>query len=282
MRWGPARHRPPGVVAVAGAVALAGGACSTTVASDLEQRQAEAQAAYLRERGVRATAVEATAIPMAGSAARPRLERRWQVDVPSAESDRAAHALRALDVAARVAPRPVASSSLLDALAPSRLDAHQRSVTATGRQLEHTLASMEGVLAARVHLAVPLPPLLASQSTQPATASVLLRHLPDARLPARAALRQLVAGAVTGLDPNHVSVLLAVAAAAPAATPPERRSTLPPASLRAVRVVAALALAANAALAVAVLLLWRRLRRTQLAPQDAPFAPRTEQGGGTA
>jgi type III secretory pathway lipoprotein EscJ len=97
----------------------------------------------------------------------------------------------------------------------------------------------------------------------------LLRHRGAQPPLASSEIQKLVAGAVPGLDPGAVSVVASPAAAV--ARPPERELsrvgpiTVTRASLSPLRLVAAGAVALNLALLAAVLLLWSKVRRTELA-----------------
>jgi type III secretory pathway lipoprotein EscJ len=62
-------------------------------------------------------------------------------------------------------------------LVPSRLAEHVKVVTGTSGDLERSLRAIDGVVSARVHLAVPVrDPLTLGAQAPPATASVLIRH----------------------------------------------------------------------------------------------------------
>jgi type III secretory pathway lipoprotein EscJ len=134
---------------------------------------------------------------------------------------------------------------------------------------------VDNVVSARVHLAAEPKSALSANGAGVPTASVLIRYrggrppLPDADV------RRLVAGAVAGLAPDRVHVVIAAAAPAKAADRPLVRfgpiSTTQDALPR-LRLVVAAAAVLGIVLAVALITLWTRLRslRARLAaPSDA-------------
>ncbi len=128
-------------------------------------------------------------------------------------------------------------------LVPSPLEEHVRYLHALSGELARTLEALDGVLAARVHLALPVPDPLRPDARRTPRASVLLKCRSDARdrLESQAdGLRRMVAGAADGLDPASVAVLVTDAA--------------PPVPPRAAEPRFSRALVAGSALAVAVVL----------------------------
>jgi type III secretion protein J len=165
-------------------------------------------------------------------------------------------------------------------LVPSRAAEHARVVTGTSDELERSLRGLDGVLSVRVHLGVPpRDPLAIDEKPLPATASVLIRHRGSAPPLAQGEVQRLVAGAVPGLAPEHVSVVLLPAP--PRTRPAERQLarlgplTVARGSLPALRVVVGVAVLLNAALLACVLLLWTRLRRAEQRLPEAPPAEPT-------
>lgn len=140
-------------------------------------------------------------------------------------------------------------------LVPTPLEEHARYLHALSGELARTLEALDGVVGARVHLAMPVPDPLRPEARRTPRASVLLKCRPDARdrLESQAdGLRRMVAGAADGLDPASVAVLVADAAAPPPVRAPASRIS------RSWLAGAALALAA--ALGAAALGLGRRRR----------------------
>ena len=111
-------------------------------------------------------------------------------------------------------------------LVPTPLEEHARYLHALSGELARTLEALDGVVGARVHLAMPVPDPLRPEARRTPRASVLLKCRPDARdrLEGMAdGLRKMVAGAADGLDPVSVAVLVADAAASPPVRAPPSR-----------------------------------------------------------
>jgi type III secretion protein J len=174
---------------------------------------------------------------------------------------------------------PRASPGILEALGkgsvvPSRAAEHARVVTGTGDELERSLRGLDGVLSARVHLGVPAHDPLALEEKAPvATASVLIRHRGATPPIAVGEVQRLVSGAVSGLAPDQVSVVML---SAPARTRTAERQlarlgplTVARGSLSTLRAMVGLAILLNAALLACVVLLWARLRRAEQQPDAA-------------
>ena len=75
-------------------------------------------------------------------------------------------------------------------------------------ELERTITSLSEVASARVHLVMEKEALF-EEDEQPAKASVVIRLRGMSRLPAKRVngIRNLVAGAIQSLDPEHVTVV---------------------------------------------------------------------------
>jgi type III secretion protein J len=171
-------------------------------------------------------------------------------------------------------PRP-ATPGVLDALGkgslvPSRLSEHARLVTGTGGELERSLRALDGVVSARVHLAVPpRDPLSLGEQPDAASASVLIRHHGAVAPLPLAEVQRLVAGAVPGLRAEQVSVVMSPAP--PPRRPPDRELarfgplTVSRASIGSLRAIVGIAVLLNVALLGCVLALWSRMRRAELA-----------------
>jgi type III secretion protein J len=102
-------------------------------------------------------------------------------------------------------------------LVPTPLEEHARYLHALSGELGRTLESLDGVLGARVHLAIPVTDPLRPDARRSPRASVMLKVRPEARgrIESQAeGLRRLVAGAADGLEPSSVAVLVAEAAMA--------------------------------------------------------------------
>lgn len=111
-------------------------------------------------------------------------------------------------------PRPKPLAVTPAGVLPSPEADRAARITAIALQIERSLASIDGVHDARVHLDIPNnDPLVAALATAPektprATASVLIRHR-SANPPISADdVRKLVAGAVSGLTADSIAVVM--------------------------------------------------------------------------
>jgi type III secretion protein J len=83
-----------------------------------------------------------------------------------------------------------------------------RYVHAVSQELSHTLRSVDGVVAARVHVVVPAHDPL-SDKVRPSSAAVFIKHRPDADLRLLGpAVKDLVAHSIEGLSHEQVSLSL--------------------------------------------------------------------------
>ncbi|MDW8362927.1 MAG: secretion protein [Myxococcales bacterium] len=240
--------------------------CEAAVATGLSETEADEIVVALDRVGI-AASKERT-----GTGDEARFEvRTAQADVPGALV-----ALRAVSL-----PR-VRETSLTElfgggGLVPTPVEERARLAAALGGELARSLESVDGVLDARVHVALPEPQPLRAPGQEPPRprASVLVRHRADARPPDEASVRALVAGAVDGLRPEDVSVV-AVAAAVRAPAPEAGLVRMGPVavsrgSLPAFRALAAAALGTNLLLAGALVFVLVRRRRSRSA--GAPSTP---------
>ena len=136
-----------------------------------------------------------------------------------------------------------------------------RAAQATAGELARTLESLDGVLDARVHLALPAADASGEAPRRP-TASVLLRYEPAERPLDEAQVRALVAAAVEGMRPEDVTVVFvrrAARARPPIATTTTLGITVAARDAGRVRGVVGVAVAALTALA-ALLATWLRRR----------------------
>jgi len=102
------------------------------------------------------------------------------------------------------------------ALVPSREADRAAELDRLGKSLAQSLELIDGVVAARVHLAVPARDPFADADAPPPSASVILRCASSLAV-TDDELRRAVASGVAGLDPSRVSVLRVVARPAPPA-----------------------------------------------------------------
>jgi type III secretion protein J len=188
------------------ATCWAASACSTTVRSDLSELEANRLLVALD-----AAAISGTKVAQSGARG------RYRVDVPSSASSRA---LAVIEAQRAPAPAPgfealYASSGLWTTPDQERA----RYAGAVAGELARSLERLEGVIDARVHLALPERPSALDERAAPVKASVLLRRARVAPPVDEALVRTLVSGAVDGLQPERVSVVQVAAAAANVAAP---------------------------------------------------------------
>jgi type III secretion protein J len=178
------------------AVGVLSASCSVPIARGLDEQDANRVATALEQQGVAAS-----------KEADPQADGRWIVSVAPDDAPGATAVL----VSENLPPRPspgVLDALGKDALVPSRASEHARLVTGIAGDLERSLRSIDGVLSARVHLAVPVQDALAlDDSPPPPTASVLLRHRGATPPVSVQGVQQLVARAVPALSPEMVSVV---------------------------------------------------------------------------
>lgn len=231
-------------------------ACEANVAGGLDSADANEAIASLQQRGISAR-----------KQPDPDAEGRFRLSVAQADGSNALSELQQAGLPRRRSP------GLLEALGegsiiPSRAAEHARLLAGTAGDLERSLAAIDGVLAARVHLAVPLVDPLSTQgsATPRATASVLLSHNAKPGLRVEE-IQRLIAGAVPGLAPEAVSVALQPVQR-PAYSPPELTRvgpvTVTRASAATLKTILTTALALNLVLLVSTFWLWRRSKRLRL------------------
>jgi type III secretion protein J len=238
------------------AVAVWLGGCAVPIAANLEESDANRVVVALEESGI-----------AADKDADPAAEGRWRVTVARDDASGAAAVLGQENL-----PGP-ASPGVLDtlgesSLVPSRTAEHAKLVVGTQGDLERSLRAVDGVLGARVHLAVPArAPFEGGDKPETATASVLIRHRGATPPIAARDVQNLVAGAVTGLAPEKVSVVL-TPVATPTRTHERDLSRLGPitvtrSSLNPLRIGVGIVVLVNVVLIGLLLALWMRVRKTQ-------------------
>lgn len=193
----------------------------------------------------------------------PNVEGRFRVLVAN---DDVAPALVTLDGAGLPGRHPNGVLDVMDdsALVPSRSAEKARLLVGTAGELERTLSDVSGVLSARVHLAVSEQDPLSPEAKAPASASVLLRHSGSTPPLSVEDLRLLVAGAVNGLRPEAVAVVMHPVVAPPSDNT-QRLTQVGPLSITrssaaTLRWLLAGIAGLNLLLLAGMLLLWTRLR----------------------
>jgi len=251
-RGGQQQRRRAALLLVA---ALGASGCTTAVASDLPESQANRAVVALESHGVSAEKERD-----------PETEGRFRVTVGRDEAAAAASVLSQESVPGRENPG-ILQSLGTGSMVPSRLSEHARLLSGISGELEQSLQAVDGVVSARVHLAAPEHSPLDEADPAKPSASVLIRHRGAAPPLATSDVQRLVAGAVPGLAPTDVSVVSSTALASARPADKELRRvgpiTVTRGSLSPLRFVAAGAVALNLALLVAVLLLWTKVRRSE-------------------
>jgi type III secretion protein J len=230
-------------------------ACAVPVATDLDEVSANKVIAGLGRNGV-----------AADKQRDPDHEGRFSVDVGRGDAS------FALAVMAREELPPQSAPGWSETLArgsfiPSRSDEEAKLLLATAGELQRSLLSVDRVIAARVHLAVARADVLALQASPAApTASVLLKHGGVEPPISESDVSRLIAGAVPGLAPAGVTVVMKAVS-----DPVDRTGTelvrLGPltttrSSLPYLRWMIACVATLNASMVALLFALWWRMRRT--------------------
>jgi type III secretion protein J len=232
-------------------VLLALAACADDeILHGLDERQANEVLVALDERGVAAR-----------KAREDGAEERWRVEVGRSDASRA-HRILAERELPRARPPGFAEVFAKGSMVPTPTEEHALYLHALAGELSRTVAAVDGVVEARVHLGLRQPDPLHPGERRPPRGAVLVKCRPGACAAVRAVepgLRALVAGAVDGLDPAAVSVLVTEVAESAAPGPAHRSRS---------RLLVVLAAGAALAAAGAAVPLVRARRRevTETAP----------------
>jgi type III secretion protein J len=157
------------------------------------------------------TALERAGIPATKERERSAREVAWAVKVPSAEGPRALEILGRLSLPR---PRQEGFTDLVeeDSIVPSAARERLRQSVARAGEIARTLETLEGVIQASVLIAPAQEQTGHGPEGVAATASALLKV--DGELGvSQSDVRELVAGAVPGVDPESVTVVIAPAPA---------------------------------------------------------------------
>jgi len=246
-------------LAVAVGLSFAAG-CAIPVATNLDEAAANHAVVALEQGGVHASK-EPDAVN----------EGRWLLSV--AREDAAA-AVAVLQQENLPGPETVGVLEALgkSSLVSSRTEQQAKLLVGTAGELEKSLRQLDGVLSARVHLAVSSKNALDFDAAPPEpTASVLLRHRGASPPISVDAIRQLVAGAVPGLSEKAVKV---IATSVPAASRGREATlarfgpiTVTRGSITALKLLVGLVVLLNVILVGLLTLLWNRARRLELKAQ---------------
>lgn len=185
-----------GMLCVALASALA--SCSATLESELPEAQANEIVVALDRHGIHAMK---EADRTAGRA------QTYSVRVAADDVAASLSILEAEHLPRRTVP---GLADVFDgaSLVPTRTEESARLRAALAGELEETIQSMDGVLAAHVHIALATGEarLLDEPSVRP-RASVLVRHRGSEAPYDQASIARLVAGAIAGMEPSDVAII---------------------------------------------------------------------------
>jgi type III secretion protein J len=230
-------------LAALAALALAGCAREELL-HGLDERQANEVLVALDERGLRAW-----------KAREDGAEERWRVEVEGGDAARAQRVLAERELP-RARPPGLAEVFGKGSMVPTPTEEHALLLQALSGELARSVEALDGVVAARVHVGLRQPDPLRPGDRGAPRASVLVKCRATACTAVRAlepGLRAMVAGAVEGLEPSAVALVIAEAAeTSTRPAPPPRRAGL---------LVGLALLAALAAAALALPVVRARLRR---------------------
>lgn len=187
-------------IAVSAAFLLA---CSSPVAVGLEESDANRVIVALDRAGVDAS-----------KESDPGAEGKFRVLVARDDVARALSAMQGEELP-RAKPAGVLDAVGKGALVPSQAAEHAQLVAGMAGELQRTLESIDGVLAARVHLSVPARDAFGDAHVARPSASVLLEHRGATPPLSVDSVQRLVAGAVTGMLATDVAVVTVPRAAPP-------------------------------------------------------------------
>ncbi|HXJ22824.1 MAG TPA: secretion protein [Polyangia bacterium] len=264
------RGRVWGIAVLAWVVA----GCSTSVLHGIDERAANEATAALERAGIGAEKVADDALAGGPAGA------TFTVRVTSGDASRAVDLLHALGLP-RQPRRGFAETYGQPSLIPTPSEERARYLNATAGEIEKTLETIDGVVSARVHLALEEqdPLSLDGKPREESRAAVLLKARPGSAPIAERDVQKLVAGSVAGLEPTAVGVVVT-----PAAEPQEPGGVpLTPlgplrisAGTRPVLIAALIAvLALLGVLAALLLVLARRLAALEQATPAATSGPST-------
>ncbi len=198
-------HRSPRTVLLIAATAALLAACKDqTLYGDLTERQANEVVAALREGGI--------------AAEKLREDKVYAVHVGADDFPAAVQLMRAQGLP-RESYDSLGQVFKREGFVSTPLEERARLLYALSQELSNTVASIDGVVAARVHLVVPEKHPL-DDKPQPSAASVFIKHRPDVDLAALTPkIRALIINSVEGLPADKVTVALFPALPAPAPVP---------------------------------------------------------------
>ncbi len=247
--------------------------CEATLASGLTESEANEIVVALHEQGIGAQKGEPQ-----GSGE----DARFTVTVAPEEVAEALSVLGAEELPRRTEPglHEVFGEG---GLVPTATEERARYVAALGGELGASLEAIDGVLDARVHVALPDTRRVTLDEAKPRPrASVLIKYRGDRPPYDETAVRALVAGAVQDMTLEDVAVV-----GVPAGAPPAARSrnlvrvgpvTVTRGSALALKLLLGSAFAVNVLLIVALIVLWRRKKAAPPEPMAIDESDVTQEG----
>ncbi len=239
------RRPPPFLIILTLAFLCFVGGCAAEIQHGLEESQANEIVAVLRDAGIMAEKKkEKGRVPT------------FTITVPRKDAANAFSVLSARNLPKQ--PRKgVYELFGKSSLVPTSTEEHMKKVYALQSELAKTLEKMEGVLDARVHLVIPRKDFFrdTEEPGEKSGASVFLKIIPDQDVAPVPSIQELVAGAVSGLEPGGVSVLIQPGAALKL---PDKETGIDP---RLLKMVTAIALAAVLLLGILTAVTGIRLKR---------------------
>ncbi len=170
-------------------------------------------------------------------------EGTWRIEVSRADSSRAQRLLSERELPRR---RPPGFGDVFGkgSVVPTASEERALYLHALSGELARSIEAIDGVVEARVHIALAPQDPLRLEAAPPPRAAVLVKVRPAARArvdPLAPGIQSLVAGSVAGLEPAAVSVVVTESAALSPARPRARRTALLAAAASAAAVALALA-----------------------------------------
>jgi type III secretion protein J len=196
-------------------LALGASACAREgLLHGLDERQANEVLVALDERGVAAS-----------KAREDGADERWRVEVEGGDAARAQRILAERELP-RARPPGLAEVFGKGSMVPTPTEEHALLLHALAGELARSLEAVDGVVAARVHVGLREPDPLRPGERGAPRASVLVKCRANSCAAVRTlepGLRAVVAGAVDGLEPSAVALVVTEAAEAPPRAPPPPR-----------------------------------------------------------
>lgn len=181
------------LIAVASALLLLAGCGRMNLYSDLSEQQANEIVALLLEANIDAN--------------KEALDKAWVVTTTKRDLPRAVDLLRSYGYP-REQYQSFGEVFKKEGFVSSPLEERARFLHALSQELSRTISSIDGVVVARVHVAVPERDPL-SDKVAPSSASVFIKHRPDVQMSNHtAAIKALVVNSIEGLPYDNVTVTL--------------------------------------------------------------------------